>query len=51
MRLLDHWEGLSLEQENVVEILVVLHYWLCDVGQAINLPDSVSSPIKEESRC
>lgn len=41
-----HWEVSNLDPEDVVEILVVLHYWLGDLGHAINLPDPVVSTCK-----
>lgn len=44
----DHREGSSLELEDVAEPLAALHQWLCDAGQAINLPDPVPAPTKQE---
>lgn len=45
---MDHWGSSSLEPENVAKTLVVLHQWLCDMEQAINLSGPVPAPVKQE---
>lgn len=37
-----------VQPEDVVEPLAALPQWLCDAGQATNLPDPVPAPVKQE---